>query len=119
MLAAGKGVEQDTVRAAGILEKACDGGVKFACTGFANLLVTGNGVVIDRAKARDMYEKGCGDDNPTGCYVYAARCAAGTFGGDWANHADALYRRACDLGYADSCAALAQRLEHRQGTRAR
>lgn len=112
LLADGKGgVSKDALQAAKLLQRACEGKVHFACTGLASLFLHGDGVAADADRARKLYDQGCADDYPGGCYAYGAVCASGALGDQCS--ADALLRRACDLGHANACSALATLMEQR------
>jgi TPR repeat protein len=111
LLTEGRGVAKDTKRAVPLLEAACKKEVALACTLLGNLSIEGDGVARDVERARSVYAKGCTDDNPQGCYIYGLLCASGKLGEDYVERAESLLRHACDLRYADACAALASRLE--------
>jgi TPR repeat protein len=115
MLHLGKGVAKDPRHAGSLLERACSAGIFYACTALGNVFLSSEGIPADAKRARASYERGCTDEYPVGCYAYGLRCAAGELG-DACDPA-LLLRRACDLGHADGCTALASWMERQAGGR--
>jgi TPR repeat protein len=111
MLQGGHSVPKDGKLALTLLERGCEGGVAFGCTVAGYLLLGNDGVAPDLDHGRKYYERGCTDTYPTGCYAFGMKCMSGAFGE--ACDGVAPLRRACGLGHADACAALAVLRERR------
>jgi len=108
----GKAVEydapaKDKARARTAIGKACDGGLAFACSEFADMLVDENFGTVDEAAALSARQKACDGNYAKDCHsagetiYYAADGNAAKL-----DRALALEKKGCELGNGESCAGL-------------
>ena len=105
---AGKGVERDDAKAAGLSSKACEFGHKQACYHSAILTLHGVGVKKDVPKACELLSSACSEGISESCYKLASIYLKGKdpVKRDPAK-AQPLLLQACDRGWAPACQCLA------------
>ncbi len=97
-----EGVPQDTTRAETLLRGACGKGSSWGCGELAGLLVA-RGASQDFQEAATLLEGACEKDAPAFCAMLAGLLELGRGVARDETRAAALYRRACERGYAPSC----------------
>ena len=108
------GVARDDVRAASLLQRACDGGAVQSCYPLADAIFDGRGMAKDEARSAPLYQRACDFGSLVACTDLGWMYAEGH--GVSLDHGRAvpLHRKACDGGNAKgdrtgSCAATAFR----------
>jgi uncharacterized protein len=92
----GRGVPQDTLRAAALYLRACDAKHAEGCVRLAQMYREGDGVALDKDQARTLARKACNAGAAEGC------CELGQI--VEGPEAVRLYQRACDRKDACGCA---------------
>lgn len=101
--------EKDKAKGQVALNKACDGGLAFACVEFGNSLAYNEKTQGDKAAIVGYYEKGCTLGSREGCSE-----ASKVYGDTYENpltdvtKAIALGRKACDMGNGEACGSLVE-----------
>lgn len=113
-----RGGPKDMRRAANLFEVACDKEVLQACVHFAELLAGGEGVAQDLERAATLYKRACEAESsiPKACMRYGHMLQEGK-GVEKKDpeHANELFTRACDEGFAPGCVAMAEVLSAKWG----
>jgi TPR repeat protein len=100
----GEGAIRGPALARTFLQKACDGGIGTRCTVLGLLLETGDEVVtVDLPRAAQAYQRACDLNDARGCARLGGMYQDGRGVREDRNRADALFRRACDIGTDDVC----------------
>jgi hypothetical protein len=102
MLRVGEGVPADVKRAETLLRAACGKGSAWGCGELAGLLVA-RGAAQDMPEAVKLLGDACETDAPAFCAMLAGVLELGHGLARDPARAAALYRRACDRGYAPAC----------------
>jgi hypothetical protein len=74
----GQGVPQDPARAAGLYQRACEGGELIGCTNVGLLYVTGVGLAPDTARAAGFFRVACEGGEQLGCGLLRSILEAST-----------------------------------------
>jgi TPR repeat protein len=108
------GVERDTVRAAEMFQRACDGGASDVCNTLGEIYEKSSDLEGGIARATQMYQRACNGGSSAGCLnlglVYASQ--------DDFTTAVGLFDRSCTGGWAAGCHRLAQCYQQGEGVRA-
>jgi TPR repeat protein len=100
----GTGVEEDTVKAVSLYRRSCNDGYGHGCNEGAYLLDEGVGALsVDDVEATRLYTLGCELDHSMSCYNLAYQYQGGEGVTKSQSKADALLKKACDLGKEDAC----------------
>lgn len=108
----GEGVPQDLVRATALYRESCKVEEMMGCFFLGGLYERGVGVPQDHDRAVDLYEQACfgtieGERGSPGvaesCFRAARLLASGASGEEGRHGYVSLYRRACEMGYAEAC----------------
>jgi hypothetical protein len=101
----GSGVPRDTVAAAELHQKACDGGKAPACYSLANMRWNGSGPVAkDVPRAIALFEKACEGQHGEACLFLALKYKAGEGVVENPKKALAYFGKACAAGHKGACA---------------
>jgi len=96
-------LEPDPVRAAGVLERACEGQLARACVTLGLLLADSRALPIDTARATELLEEQCASGEPAGCRGLGLLLRDGRPPADDAHRGAVLLEQACDRGDFPAC----------------
>jgi hypothetical protein len=100
----GSGVARDTVTAAELHRKACDGGKPQACTSLAHMRWNGSGAVArDVPGAIALFEQACEGRDEDACLFLALKYKAGEGVVEDPRKATVFFGKACAAGHKGSC----------------
>lgn len=91
----GNGVKEDFKAAAGLFQKACDGGEQWGCVELGSLYRHGNGVPKDAARALALYQGECGEETNRSCSELGEMYEAGESVKPNFEKAVELYKKSC------------------------
>jgi TPR repeat protein len=100
------GVAKDEATALKFYRAACEGGLPDGCMQVASFMVRGGPTPKDPAASVRYYTMACNGESPAACYYLGENYRAGYGVPADSQRANVLYRRSCELGFANGCAAL-------------
>jgi uncharacterized protein len=98
----GKSVPKDLARAAGLYQKACEGGDPDTCVNWARLY-QGEGLPEDFPRAAAILDRGCKGGSAISCFNLASLHKSGHGVARDPERASALLAESCRLGFARGC----------------
>ncbi|MCB1388484.1 MAG: sel1 repeat family protein [Rhodobacteraceae bacterium] len=106
LYAEGQAVAQDSARGVELSARACALGSALGCNNLGVHLATAEGIAQNMDLAARYYEQGCAGESGLACYNLGDMIAGGDLGTPDMPRAQALFRKACDLGEPDGCGRL-------------
>lgn len=94
---------KDLSQAAGLYQKACDGGERRGCTNLGLMYYNADGMPKDLDRAAGLFKRACDADGPGGCMNLGLMYLRGESVAKDPHRAAELLERACDTNVAAAC----------------